>query len=122
MSRLTQLLAGLPPDALVPVHWVRAHLEEEVEGTAAPSGVDLTVEDVARRLGRGASTVRTWLGAGRLQGYRLNGREWRIPVADLEAFLRAEAEAHRRRTADGRQRSDTGRTDTWRHHFNRDAA
>jgi excisionase family DNA binding protein len=51
---------------------------------------DLTVEDVGRELNRAPSTIRGWLGSGSLRGYRLNGREWRIPRQALKEFLEAQ--------------------------------
>jgi excisionase family DNA binding protein len=50
--------------------------------------VDLTVEQVAKKLNRSPSTVRNWLAAGDIPGaYRLKRREWRIPPSALEWFL-----------------------------------
>lgn len=60
----------------------------EVGGTTDAG--DLTVAQVAERFGRCESTVRSWLTAGLLRGYRLRGREWRIPAAALAEFEQAE--------------------------------
>ena len=52
---------------------------------------DLTLFDVAERVGRAPSTVRSWCSCGLLTGaYRLNGRDWRVPPAALDAFLEAQ--------------------------------
>ena len=52
---------------------------------------DLTLFDVADRVGRAPSTVRGWCSRGLLTGaYRLNGRDWRVPPAALDAFLEAQ--------------------------------
>lgn len=68
----------------MPVEWVRGLMEEE---PPEDEGVDLTVHDVAALLDRAPSTIRTWCGAGRFPGaYRLQGREWRIPRADLRGL------------------------------------
>src|SRR2546425_4544983 len=49
---------------------------------------DFTVVELAARFHRSASTVRDWCEHGRFEGaYKLNGRDWRIPVTALDAFL-----------------------------------
>ncbi len=53
---------------------------------------DFTVAELATRFHRSASTVRDWCEHGRFEGaYKLNGRDWRIPPAAVDAFL---AEQH----------------------------
>lgn len=82
------------------------------------SGVDLTVAQLAEHLGRGESTIRTWLERGDLPGaYRNHGREWRIPQAAVDAMQRAEATRHRRE-ARKREGSSDRVTDigAWRQH------
>lgn len=57
---------------------------------------DLTAVEVAGMFGRGVSTVRTWLAEGRFpNAYRFRGREWRVPLHDVEAMQRSEAAAFR---------------------------
>jgi len=77
-------------------------LLEALGGTQACAAAvvgDLTVADVASRVGRKPSTVRGWLEAGRFTGaYKLNGRDWRVPAGSLTAFLDAQ------RTSKGPQR------------------
>src|SRR5712692_5823921 len=51
-----------------------------------PVAVDLTVTDLAQRFRRHPSTIRQWLESGRLEGYKLFGREWRVPLAAVAAF------------------------------------
>jgi excisionase family DNA binding protein len=46
-----------------------------------------TVEQIAGRLHVTPRTVREWLGTQQLHGVKA-GRQWRITVRDLEAFLR----------------------------------
>ena len=60
---LQRAVEGMPDEGLVtfPVSWLRAQLNER-------STADLTVEELAAQLGRAPSTVRTWLGAGRVPG------------------------------------------------------
>jgi len=86
-----EALDALPAEALVPVGFVREALAEARAATG-DGLVDLTVEDVAGVLGRAPSTIRTWLGAGQLEGYKLRGREWRVPREALEK-LRDETRA-----------------------------
>ena len=49
----------------------------------------LTVADVAERLGVSVFTVREWLKAGRLPGFRMGGTKlgWRVREADLDRFI-----------------------------------
>lgn len=50
----------------------------------------LTPNDVAKRLQVNERTVTQWLRKNLLRGYKI-GKEWRISVDDLEAFLEAGA-------------------------------
>ena len=49
----------------------------------------LTVDEVARQLRVQPKTVRTWLAAGTLPGFKLAHKTWRITRADLQGFLAA---------------------------------
>lgn len=110
-ERLAQFLAPMPPDALLPVEWVRAHLTgPTAEDDHGDPLTDLTVEEAAKALGRRPSTVRGWCAAGLLpEAYRL-GRAWRIPRASLRRYGK--------RPSDDEQESRrcTGRVDlgSWR--------
>ena len=42
-------------------------------------------------MNRASSTVRGWLIAGMLRGYKLNNRDWRVPRAALREYLEAQA-------------------------------
>jgi excisionase family DNA binding protein len=64
-------------------------LDGEADTIAAPDR-DLTVEELAEKVGRAVSTVRTWLIAGDLRGYKLNGKSWRIPQSALRAYVDAQ--------------------------------
>lgn len=91
MSDLALLLRDLPDDALVPVRWLRERLEAPAV-TPNDAPVDLSCEEVARRLGRKACTVRGWCASGVIpRAYRLRGREYRIPQASLREFLDRQA-------------------------------
>lgn len=92
-------LEPMPDDAQVPVRWIREHLTIEAGEmeVAAPAETDelideLTVAEVARKMTRSASTIRSWCpdipGA-----YKLHGKDWRIPRAGLRAYLDRQAGA-----------------------------
>ena len=89
-DRIRRLMAALPSDASA-VTLTRADLAALVEGTGSeqpsPRVRDLTVEEVAEETQRAPSTVRGWLIAGDLNGYKLNGRDWRVTRAALRAYL-----------------------------------
>lgn len=89
-DRVRALIAALPSDDSA-VTLTRADLAALVEGTISeepsPPVRDLTVEEVAEKTQRAPSTVRGWLIAGDLNGYKLNGRDWRITRAALRAYL-----------------------------------
>jgi excisionase family DNA binding protein len=53
----------------------------------------LTVEEVARQLRVSPTTVRAWLVHGRLHGFKLTPKVWRIRREDFQAFVTA-AERH----------------------------
>ncbi len=50
----------------------------------------LTSVDVSNRLQVDGRTVTQWLRKGHLRGFKI-GKEWRVSVKDLEAFLEAGA-------------------------------
>ncbi len=50
----------------------------------------LTPVDVANSLQVNERTVTQWLRKGHLRGFKV-GKEWRVSVKDLEAFLEASA-------------------------------
>ena len=52
----------------------------------------LKVDEVAKRLNAHPTSVRNWLGAGKLRGLKLAGRSWRIPESALQEFLERAAE------------------------------
>jgi excisionase family DNA binding protein len=88
---LRALVRGLPAGTLVPVplEWLNDLLEGTgpSEEASAPPPADLTVKELAARLGRQPSTVRGWVAAGQFpEAYRLQGRELRIPLASVMAF------------------------------------
>lgn len=78
---------------------------------AATPPADLTVAEFAARFHRSPSTIRGWLGAGRVPGaYKLSGRDWRVPPAAVEAFLARERARYEAPAADlGAWRARRGR-------------
>lgn len=73
-TRLRKALDPIPDGSTVPVSWIRSFLDEAGEGDRLG---DYTVEEVAQVLDRAPSTVRTWIGQGKLRAYKL-GKEWRV--------------------------------------------
>lgn len=91
VTRLQALAESLPDggSAVVPkptlLEWAAAIK------VASPNG-DLTVREISERFGRAPSTIRSWLEQGLLRGYRLRGREWRVPPASIAEFEERERE------------------------------
>jgi excisionase family DNA binding protein len=86
---LDRLPPGQPVTVTLPREWAEALAGTAQETPTGPVGAfDLIVGDVAALVGRKPSTVRLWCEEGRFPGaYKLNGREWRIPAAALEAWV-----------------------------------
>jgi excisionase family DNA binding protein len=90
-ERLRQLVSALPSDTSS-ITLTRRDLVGLLEGDdVGPSPdtfvADLRVEEVADVVGRSPSTVRGWLIAGSLRGYKLNRRDWRVPRSALRDYL-----------------------------------
>jgi hypothetical protein len=90
-DRLRELAQGLPPScSLILTRDGLLELSAENDGQPARESpqTDLTVTELAARFHRAASTVRQWCEHGRFEGaYKLNRRDWRVPVAALETFV-----------------------------------
>ncbi len=90
-DRLRELAERLPPGGSLTL--TRAGLLElaAVDGGQADQVApqpDFTVAELAARFHRSASTIRDWCECGRFEGaYKLNGRDWRISQAAVDAFL-----------------------------------
>jgi excisionase family DNA binding protein len=94
IEQLRAMAEATPPGGPVtlPADWLRSELEaEENSPPDHPADTpDLTIELLATELRRSGSTVRGWLGEGRFpNAYKLRGRDWRIPRADVRQFLKA---------------------------------
>jgi len=91
-SRLRHLADALPSDSSA-VTFTRADLRTMLdEDDVHESDLilrDLRIEEVAEETCRSPSTVRSWLISGQLRGYKLQGRDWRVPRSALRAFLDA---------------------------------
>ena len=86
---LRDAIATLPDEAMVPVGWVREHLGAGNDDSEDDRLSDLTLAEAAEKLKKAPSTIRAWLLAGELRGYKLH-REWRITRSAIEAFLEAQ--------------------------------
>lgn len=109
-------------DALLPgqsVTFTLSDIQTLIQGLGEPATrtevaglADLTVEQVGQQFGRSPSTVRGWLSQGLLTGaYRLQNREWRIPVATVRAFLDRQREGKQEPQSGARAPTDLG---AWR--------
>ena len=83
----------MPPGTLVPRDWVLEQLSEAVHGSekvvssAPTTPVDLSIRGLAQLFGKQSSTVRAWVERGDFSGaYKLNGKEWRVPLSAVEGF------------------------------------
>ncbi len=116
-TRLRQLAEALPPAGSVVLTRadLMALLEEDGASTTDDGHVDLTVEQVAEKLGRAPSTIRNWVREGRIPGaYKLRGRENRIPRAALRSFLEREANSTNRASTPQTKAVDLS---AWRNHI-----
>jgi len=102
MDKLRALVDALPAGSSITL--TRADLVNLLDPDDNPTlaadldGRDYSVLDLARLLGRGESTIRTWLGRGEIPGaYRIKGKEWRVPRAAWREFLDREAQRHAER-------------------------
>ena len=87
VDRLKAIIDVMPDGASVslPVTWLRDLLG--AEGDSPGMGRLLTLEEAGEIVRRRPSTVRTWLNTGRLAGFKLNGRAWRIRESALRSFI-----------------------------------
>ena len=118
VDRLRAIVDPMPADASVTlsVAWLRDLLA--AEGDSANMDRLLTLEETAEIVGRSPSTVRTWLNTGRLDGFKLNARSWRIRESALRTFIeRQEAGEHEPATVRSFGTVDLG---AWRKHMPQD--
>ena len=88
--RLQRLADALPENGSVTFtrnDLIRLAKANDGNGEAAKEPhADYTVAQVAKMFERSPQTVRDWIKAGRLRGYRLNDREYRITASALREF------------------------------------
>ena len=113
--RLRCIVDAMPADGTVTlsVAWLKGLLAAEGDSL----GMDrlLTLEEAGDIVGRSPSTVRTWLNTGRLDGFKLNARSWRIRESALRSFIeRQEAGGHEPPTIRNSELADIG---DWRQHM-----
>ena len=114
VDRLKAIIDVMPDGGSVslPVTWLRDLLD--AEGDSPGMGRLLTLEEAGEIVGRSPSTVRTWLNTGRLDGFKLNGRTWRIRESALRSFIeRQECGKHEPPTIRGSRSVELG---DWRNH------
>lgn len=88
-SRLRQLVRLSDPDGTVTIRWLASLIGVPLEddgGGAEAAAADLNLEAVAGHFHRSVSTVRGWLGRGEMRGYKLNGRDWRVPRSAIREY------------------------------------
>jgi hypothetical protein len=105
-AALRVVVDAYPPGSTVPVLRELALELLAGNGAAEPTpAADLTVADLCLQFGRKASAVRAWLERGDFAGaYKLQGRDWRVPPAAVEAYR------SRQQQAAGKQQSPTAGT------------
>ena len=93
MERLREALSAMPAGTLVPRDWLveqlteGSHRQSDSDSPATTGVADLTIAGLAQLFDKRPSTVRAWVERGDFPGaYKLNGREWRIPISAVEAF------------------------------------
>jgi len=88
-AELRAVAASLPPDTPIPVpaKFVLLLIDGDGPPIAEPLR-DLTVAEVAAKLGLSPKTVVRYLQTKRLRGYPLPGRGWRVPLGALDELKR----------------------------------
>ncbi len=93
-DRLLELAERLPPGGSLTL--TRDGLLELAAGDEGQpdepaARADFTIAELAARFHRSASTIRGWCEHSCFEGaYKLNGRDWRVPCAGVDAFLSAQ--------------------------------
>jgi excisionase family DNA binding protein len=96
-ERLSGIVSLLPDDAAVTlsIREIRSWLglaDEVVEAKRSSFKPDLTVEQVAKLMGKSPSTVRNWFNDGLFPEASKWGKEWRISEDGLHAFQQRQRE------------------------------
>ncbi len=85
LRELQRWAENAPPGTMLPAASLAEMLAGEVDDTDDRLS-DLTLAEAAEKLGKAPSTIRAWLLAGELRGYKVH-RSWRITRAAIAAFL-----------------------------------
>ena len=109
LDELYRWAKDAPPGTLIPADSLAAMLSGVEDGDDRLA--DLTVEEAAKQLNRAPSTVRGWLGSGELRGYRVNGREWRVPRPAVREYLEGQKSGNRQAVKTNGKAADLGQ---WR--------
>ena len=110
LEALRTALMAMPPGTLVPRDWVLEKLGAGGDSPILATAIDLTIPALAELFGKRPSTVRAWVERGDFAGaYKLHGKEWRVPLAALEAFQ----DSQRRHTRTNRG-GKAARVGAWR--------
>lgn len=105
-QRLRAIVEAMPETGAItlPVSELEKWLAEEQMSASRPLGsttsCDLTVDEVAERIGRRPGTVREWVRTGQLEGYLFRDRQYRVTETALQSFMESQ-----------RQRSGAGKAD-----------
>jgi hypothetical protein len=88
-DRLRELAERLPPGgSLTQAGLLELAAMADGHADQATAAGDFRVTDLAARFHRSASTIRDWCEHACFEGaYKLNGRDWRIPHAAVDAFV-----------------------------------
>jgi hypothetical protein len=110
--------------ALVPAATVLARLSDDGDVEVATPATtsdhlsELTVETVASALHRSPSTIRGLLGAGAFpNAFKLNGKNWLIPRADLTAYIDAQRPRPPSDLPAPQRRKTEPDLSSWRRHY-----
>jgi excisionase family DNA binding protein len=108
-ERIRAMVSGMPEGSSItlPVDTLRAWLTGVVEDD--PLG-DLSCEQAGKLVNRSPETIRRWVRQGRLECYKLSGRDYRIPRAALRRFLDAQRERPAGNGATGERPAGNGAT------------
>lgn len=106
----------LPDDLELTFRTTVGELRQMLLAGAAQAGrKDLSLEEFAARIDRAVSTARGLCSRGLVPGaYKLNGRDWKIPEASLDAYLNAQSVGKQREEFEASITTPSIRLDSWR--------
>ncbi len=96
--RLRELAERLPPGGSLTLTrdgLLELAAADEGQSEQPDARADFTIAELVERFRRSASTIRGWCEHGSFEGaYKLNGRDWRIPSAGVDAYLTKQRGEH----------------------------